>query len=257
MNPIVRLVSRFTPSRLGPTLGTPLHRWTAILAPAMLAGCAVLGRHPDLYPLPLSEVAAGVQIDGLRAGALTWRRPALIPSSLRGLRLLYDARVPARPALAVTRSILRSNPRLDAFDALVLATQAIRIAHVHDLDPAFFCATLLQESAFDPDALSSAGAAGIAQFTLDTADGVGVNPFDWRDAMRGSAALLGEYLNAYEGVYPDPYAAALAAYNAGPYAVKRYRGVPPYRETREYIGDVYLRWSRIVRDVTGVVVPTT
>ena len=174
---------------------------------------------------------------------------------MRGLRLLYDVRVPAKPALAVTRSVLRSNPRLDALDALQLATYAIRIARTGGLDYGFFCATLLQESAFDPWALSRSGAVGIAQFTLETADAYGVDPFDWRAAMRGSAELLGAYLRRYDGVYPDPYATTLAAYNAGPNAVRRYGGVPPYAETVQYVGLVYLRWSRIVRDVTGVVQP--
>lgn len=184
----------------------------------------------------------------------SWRLPRAA-RALRGLRLLYDAPVPARPALAVTRSIVRSNARLDPFDALVLATRAISAARGEGLDYGFFCATLLQESAFDPRALSGAGAVGIAQFTLDTAAAYGVDPYDWEDAMRGSASLLGSYLRAYDGRYPDPYAATLAAYNAGPGAVERYKGVPPYRETKEYVGLVYLRWSRIVRDVSGVVAP--
>jgi len=132
-----------------------------------------------------------------------------------------------------------------------MATEArARAAAVH-LDGDFFAATILQESAFSPGALSSAGAVGIAQFTLDTAADEGVDPFDWHDALRGSAALLGRYVNAYDGTYPDPYAAALAAYNAGPGTLERYHGTPPYPETREYIDDVYDRWSRLVRDETG------
>ncbi|HEY0797891.1 MAG TPA: lytic transglycosylase domain-containing protein [Candidatus Baltobacteraceae bacterium] len=172
------------------------------------------------------------------------------PESPRGLRLLFDARRPATPALAVTLSIVRANPRLHPLDALELAAHAVALAHAYDLPYGFFCATLLQESAFDPDAVSSAGAIGIAQFTLDTADSYDVDPFDWRDAMRGSASLLARYVRAYRGVYSDPYAAALAAYNAGPGAVSYYGGIPPYAETREYVADIYDRWARIIRDAT-------
>jgi soluble lytic murein transglycosylase-like protein len=168
------------------------------------------------------------------------------------MRLLYDTPVPGGPTLAVVRSIVRSNHRLDPFDALVLATYAIDAAREHGMDYGFFCATLLQESAFAPDALSRAGAVGIAQFTLDTADDEGVDPFDWADAVRGSARLLGRYVNAYDGTYPDPYATALAAYNAGPGTVAYYHGMPPYPETIEYVADIYDRWSRIVRDATGL-----
>jgi soluble lytic murein transglycosylase-like protein len=179
--------------------------------------------------------------------ALSWRIPRA-SSELRGLRLLYDTPKRARRTLAVVRSIVRSNHRLDPFDALVLATAAVAIARTHRLDYGFFCATLLQESAFDPDARSVAGAVGIAQFTLDTAADYGVDPFAWRSAMEGAAGLLGRYVNAYDGLYPDPYAAALAAYNAGPGTVAYYHGVPPYAETRAYVNDVYDRWSRILRD---------
>jgi hypothetical protein len=190
------------------------------------------------------------KLDYLENTVLSWRVP-LPAENFRGLRLLYDLSPPLRPNLAVVHSIVRSNPRLDPFDALVMATNAVSAAGRHSLDYGFFCATLLQESGFAPDAASSAGAVGIAQFTLGTADGEGVDPFDWRDAIRGSAGLLGGYVAAYDGVYGDPYAAALAAYNAGPGSVAYYHGVPPYAETREYVGYVYDRWARIVRNATG------
>ena len=194
---------------------------------------------------------AEVRTESLELAASSWRLPAAA-DALRGMRLIYDAHVPASPALAVTRSILRSNPRLAPTDALLLASSAVAYARGEDLDYGFFAATLLQESAFDPRALSGAGAVGIAQFTLDTADSYGVDPFDPFEAMQGSARLLGSYRRAYEGVYPDPYASALAAYNAGPGAVERYAGMPPYDETKEYVTLVYDRWSRIVRDATGL-----
>lgn len=137
----------------------------------------------------------------------------------------------------------------------MLATQAVATAHLHRLDYGFFCATLLQESAFAPDAVSGAGAVGIGQFTLDTAAEAGIDPFDWRDAMNGSATLLGRYVAAYDGAYRDPFAIALAAYNAGPGNVAYYKGMPPFPETRTYVADVYDRWSRILGDATGGAAP--
>lgn len=162
------------------------------------------------------------------------------------MRLLDDTPRPASLSLSVVRFIVRANPRLAAPDALTLASAAIRQADLVGIDPAFFCATLLQESAFAPDAVSAAAALGIAQFTLATAQAYGVNPFDWQDAMRGSALLLASYTETYSRAAQDRYVLALAAYNAGPGAVSRYRGVPPYRETRGYIGDIVDRWSRIL-----------
>jgi soluble lytic murein transglycosylase-like protein len=57
---------------------------------------------------------------------------------------------------------------------------------------------------------------------------------------------LSAYVTRYRGRAGDPYALALAAYDAGPAAVATYHGVPPYVETRDYIIDIRDRWSRIV-----------
>lgn len=191
-----------------------------------------------------------MRLEALEDRAQSWRVP-LAARDLRGLRLLYDTPVPGGPALGVLRSAVRANHRLDPFDALVFVTHAVGLARAHRLPYAFVAATFLQESGFDPQAMSPAGAIGIAQFTLATADLEGVDPFDWADAMRGSTELLGRYVRSYDGRYADPYAATMAAYNAGPGVVAKYRGVPPYPETIDYIGDIYDRWARIDRDATG------
>jgi hypothetical protein len=233
--------------------GSHLPRAALVCILLTISACATPA-YNRVYPNHGRPRAPHVRTEYLGVLASSWHLPAAV-DTLRGMRLLYDAHVPTLPALAVTRSIMRSNPRIAPDEALGLATSAVALARDQGLDYGFFAATLLQESAFDPRALSPAGAVGIAQFTLDTADAYGVNPFDPVDAMRGSARLLGAYLRDYAGRYPDPYAATLAAYNAGPGAVEHYGGVPPYAETKEYIGLVYERWSRIVRDVTGAGAP--
>ena len=129
--------------------------------------------------------------------------------------------------------------------ALVLAQATVTDARRNGLPPEFLGAAILQESAYDPYALSPAGAVGIAQFELETAYGAGVDPFDPFDAIAGAAGLLRGYVALYTGRYPEPFAAALAAYNAGTQAVRRYSGIPPYPETRQYIVDIYERWGRI------------
>lgn len=159
---------------------------------------------------------------------------------------MMDAGTKAPLNVKVAREILRTNPRIAQVDALLLATQVIVAAEERGLPPPFLAATLLQESAFDPDAMSVAGAVGIAQFTIPTANEYGVDPWDPRSAIRGSARLLAAYVDDYRGREDDPYALALAAYNAGPGAVAAYHGVPPYAETQGYIVDVRDRWSRIV-----------
>lgn len=160
------------------------------------------------------------------------------------MRVLRDGPPTASATLAITRAILRTNPRMGPIDALQLAAATVEAAHGQGLPPEFLAATLLQESAYDPGALSIAGAVGIAQFMPSTALAVGVDPFDPFQAIPGAAALLASYAKLYAG-YPNPLVIALAAYNAGPGAVEAYRGVPPYSETREYIDDIIDRWAKI------------
>jgi soluble lytic murein transglycosylase-like protein len=169
---------------------------------------------------------------------------------IRGDRLLADAPAPAPRAVAVVRSIVRSNLRIRPLDALHLAHLAIAAANAYGIDPDIFCSLLLQESGFDTQIVSGAGAIGIAQFEPETAARYGIDPRDPASALPGAARLLAEYLADYTGRYDDPVAAALAAYNAGPGAVARYGGVPPYPETVEYVSDIYDRRARILRDRT-------
>ncbi|MGA2307482.1 MAG: NlpC/P60 family protein [Acidimicrobiales bacterium] len=97
--------------------------------------------------------------------------------------------------------------------------------------PASLLAALLShESGFDPTAVSSAGAEGIAQFMPGTAAGMGIDPDDPTEAINAAAKLLGSYTTQF-GSYAD----ALAAYDAGSSAVERYGGIPPYAETQAYV----------------------
>lgn len=185
-----------------------------------------------------------VYIPAVVAASLSWHAPAYA-DALFGARLLYDGPRTSSPTLAVTRAVLHTNGRLSPIDALRLSGAAVRAASQNGLPPEFLAAMLLQESAFDPQAISSAGAVGIGQFMPSTADAVGIDPFDPFQAIDGSARLLASYVRSYTGTYPNPYAAALAAYNAGPGAVDAYRGVPPYAETRAYIADIVDRWAKI------------
>jgi soluble lytic murein transglycosylase-like protein len=176
---------------------------------------------------------------------LSWPAPADI-DALAGAVVLRDGGPVDDTELAIARAILRTNPRLVAAYALAFAEATTRAARAHFLPPEFLGATLLQESAYDPEAISSAGAIGLAQFMPETAQGMGVDPYDPFDSIDGAAALIGSYLVAYRARSGDPYALALAAYNAGPAAVEHYSGVPPYHETREYIALIYERWGRIL-----------
>jgi hypothetical protein len=183
--------------------------------------------------------------DHLLNSALTWPRALAHGDGIYGARPLYDGGRVRGSELAIVRGILHTNLQIDPMAALRFAGETVRAAREHGLPPEFLAAVLLQESAYDPRALSSAGAVGVGQFTLGTASDYGVDPFDPDDSIAGAGMLIGDYVAGYRGRYPDPFATALAAYNAGPGAVDQYRGVPPYDETREYIADILDRQARL------------
>lgn len=96
------------------------------------------------------------------------------------------------------------------------------------------------ESAYDPAALSSVGAVGLGQLMPATASDLGVDPYDWRENLDGSARYLAAMLREFGDVR-----LALAAYNAGPGAVVRHGGIPPFPETRNHVRRVLAVLNRL------------
>jgi soluble lytic murein transglycosylase-like protein len=113
------------------------------------------------------------------------------------------------------------------YDALIQAAAAR-----NGVDPALLKGLIRAESNFDPNAGSPAGAQGLTQLMPGTAAGLGVTDVhDPAQAIEGGAKYLRSQLDAFGGDETK----ALAAYNAGPGAVTRYGGVPPYAETQQYV----------------------
>jgi soluble lytic murein transglycosylase-like protein len=105
----------------------------------------------------------------------------------------------------------------------------------HGLDPALLAGLVRQESNFNPTAGSPAGARGLTQLMPATAASLGVTDVtDPAQALEGGAKYLKQQLDTFDGDVTK----ALAAYNAGPGAVQRYGGVPPYAETQNYVQKV-------------------
>jgi soluble lytic murein transglycosylase-like protein len=116
--------------------------------------------------------------------------------------------------------------------ATPFAAEIAAAATRNGIDPKLLTGLIRAESNFDPNAGSPAGAQGLAQLMPGTAAGLGVtNPLDPVQSIEGGARYLRQQLDRFGG---DP-AKALAAYNAGPGAVEKFGGVPPYEETQNYV----------------------
>lgn len=107
----------------------------------------------------------------------------------------------------------------------------------HGIHSSFLHAVARAESGYRPDAVSPKGAVGIMQLMPATASAYSADPLDPRQNVEAGTRYLADLLIRYKD-YPDQLRRALAAYNAGPGAVERFGGVPPYPETRNYVRKV-------------------
>lgn len=118
-------------------------------------------------------------------------------------------------------------------------SQVEKMVHVaagkYSVDPRLAMAVAKTESGLVPDAVSTAGAVGVMQLMPETAQALGVrNLKDPRENIDGGVRYLKQLLATFDGDVTK----SVAAYNAGPQAVRDYNGVPPYRETKEYVDKV-------------------
>ncbi len=125
----------------------------------------------------------------------------------------------------------KDSPKAGSPDRTV-AKAIVDAAAAYDLSPALVSSVAQVESNFVVDARSPVGAIGVMQLMPDTAADLGVDPNDPVANVFGGAAYLRQQLDRFDGRLD----LALAAYNAGPHAVARHKGVPPFAETQTYVG---------------------
>lgn len=218
------------PKRQGSDAGRAASSLIRFLKAFLLATLAAM--------LPVAVAAQVLEI-GDEGAVIVHDRPAVfdaegsapIETASSGSLQPGSARGPGRPSRV---SAPPGPPTALSLHALVEA------AHANDLSPDLLEAVAWQESRMRSGVISRAGAIGEMQLMPGTARDLGVNPYDTRQNFHGGARYLSGMMRRYNG----DLVLALAAYNAGPGTVDRYRGVPPYRETREYVAAIMHRLSQ-------------
>jgi soluble lytic murein transglycosylase-like protein len=150
--------------------------------------------------------------------------------------------------------ISRLNPRLGESTVSLITKSILSYADEYQLDPRLIIAMIVAESGFDPYSVSRTGAAGLGQLMPGTAAELGVTDrFDPQQNIAAAVHILSGHVQEYGGAAPcgviplNTLLLTMAAYNAGAGAVKKYGGVPPYRETQNYVRRV----SELYRQLCG------
>lgn len=149
--------------------------------------------------------------------------------------------VPAAEAVNTYAAFIKNrNKKLTDAQAIEIARGVIGFSIQYGVDARLVMAILIVESGFNPNATSRSGAMGLGQLMPATAKGLGVsNPYDTTENLYGTVRTIRGHLERYnKQTGGDAYEAlilSLAAYNAGSGAVRRHGGVPPYRETQNYV----------------------
>jgi soluble lytic murein transglycosylase-like protein len=172
-------------------------------------------------------------------GSLERRRSERRRRTIRGLMLgMFAMVLPHGGAGSAERTkqpegFISVSEKYRAVPATVAYNDAIaEAAEQYGLDPILIRAVIHAESAFNPFAVSSAGALGLMPEMAQEMDVV--DPFDPRQNILGGSRYLRDLMDLHHG----NVTLAVASYNAGPGAVARYGGIPPYRETRNYVNTV-------------------
>jgi soluble lytic murein transglycosylase-like protein len=173
---------------------------------------------------PVRPAAPGTSFAATLAQAQSARPRTAASNSTSGLKTVSAA------AADRTAAVQRATSGDVPYRELIVAS-----AKKYGVSPALLAGLVKAESNFNPSAQSGVGAKGLTQLMDATARGLGVsNSFDPAQALDGGAKFLGGLLKQFKG----DETLALAAYNAGPGAVQKYGGIPPYQETQRYVPKV-------------------
>jgi len=184
---------------------------------------------------------------GSSASSRRGGRPPSVPGNLPGLE--SPGSLDQRTVSTYSSFIRGQNRRLSQAQSDRIATGILGYSDHFGVDARLIMALVLCESGFNPGSRSSAGAMGLGQLMPGTARELGVsNAYDTEQNLYGTVKLLRGHLDKYGARTEDSFESlvlSLAAYNAGPGAVSRHGGVPPYRETQNYVRKVVDTYRRL------------
>ncbi len=195
--------------------------------------------------MALAPMLASLAIRAAPPPASVSRTTTVVRADPRTGRLVRSVVVPPRPGLS--RSVAprmvstQPAPPPGADSTAGVAAMVEEAARRHSLDPLLVHSVIQVESAYNPLAISPKGAEGLMQLLPSTARRLGVaNSFDLRENIEAGTRHLKELKDRFHDTR-----LALAAYNAGEGAVARYKTIPPYQETQNYVYKVGKRWGEL------------
>jgi soluble lytic murein transglycosylase-like protein len=222
------------------------------------------GSPSQLHLVAITSEYEAAQLEAKRAAAAAAARPKPKPTTqsrrARSIQARANRRQLASRSLSVLGlyrdAVLYFNPRLSYEQAERIARTILAYSNSYGLDARLVMAVVAVESNFNANAVSPKGAMGLGQLMPGTAGDLGVrDPHNPEENIEGATRLLRGHLDrmrrattASGVVDEEQLKLALACYNAGLGAVKKYGGVPPYRETRNYVRKV----TRLYRQMCGL-----
>jgi soluble lytic murein transglycosylase-like protein len=157
-------------------------------------------------------------------------------------------------ATANYATVLRTiNPHLQVHESLSYARSLLADSERTQLDPNLIMALVTVESSWRQTAVSNHGARGLGQLMPATAAKLHVNPRDASQNLRGASTYLRTLVDRFAGRGVNAMRDAIGAYNAGPVAVERARGIPPIHETQRYVKKVLSQWRVLTARIAKVI----
>lgn len=197
------------------------------------------------YDADLRRLEAAWQADAARVKAAAAQKQKAAAEAASGGGQGAGPASSEQIVAAYKKAVKRFNPKLSDTQADTIARSILGFSARYQVDARLVCAVILAESNFRINATSSCGAQGLGQLMPGTAAGLGVNnAYDPVENVYGSVRYVKSMLDRVSGskhwneLTWNDLALALASYNAGPGAVKKHGGIPPYRETHNYVRKV-------------------